>query len=113
LRYTVSVSPFLLIGSSTTKVLIERAQLALSNWAFKWATELATEWVSHAEPELTCVAADAASDLRLAVGDVLALPVSVHQALRVTGPDGVVICNAHLGNLAGFHAVEVIPSTSN
>lgn len=44
----------------------------------------------------------------LAVGDVLALPVGVDQAMRVTGPGDTTVCHAHLGALSGFHAVELM-----
>lgn len=44
----------------------------------------------------------------LAVGDVLALPVGVEQAMRVTGPGNITVCHAHLGALSGFHAVELM-----
>jgi flagellar motor switch/type III secretory pathway protein FliN len=46
----------------------------------------------------------------LAVGDVLALPVSVDHAMRVIGPGDSTVCHAHLGSKAGFHAVELIKS---
>ena len=44
----------------------------------------------------------------LAVGDVLALKTSVDHAMRVTGPGDTTVCYAHLGTLAGFHAIELI-----
>jgi flagellar motor switch/type III secretory pathway protein FliN len=48
----------------------------------------------------------------LAVGDVLALPTGVDQALHVAGPGDTSVCQAHLGNLEGFHAIELIKSAS-
>ena len=44
----------------------------------------------------------------LAVGDVLALPTSVDHTMRVAGPGDTTVCHAHLGSLAGYHAVELI-----
>jgi len=44
----------------------------------------------------------------LAVGDVLALPTGMDQILRLCGPGDATICHAHLGNVAGFHAVELV-----
>lgn len=44
----------------------------------------------------------------LAVGDVLALPTHLDEALMVRGPGGTAICLAHLGSLQGGHAVELI-----
>ena len=48
----------------------------------------------------------------LAVGDVLALPVAVDQALRVAGPGDTTVCHAHLGALEGAYAVELIKAGS-
>jgi flagellar motor switch/type III secretory pathway protein FliN len=44
----------------------------------------------------------------LALGDVLTLPVGIHAPMRVTVPGGATLCHAHLGTLAGFHAIELI-----
>jgi flagellar motor switch/type III secretory pathway protein FliN len=49
----------------------------------------------------------------LAVGDVLALPVAVDQALRVAGPGDTTVCHAHLGAMDGAYAVELIKPTPN
>lgn len=44
----------------------------------------------------------------LAIGDVLALPTKVDQALRVLAPGEVRVCDAHLGTAEGRRAIELI-----
>lgn len=48
----------------------------------------------------------------LSVGDVLVLPVTIDQPLQVVDPQGTPVCEAHLGSLAGFHAVELVKPNS-
>lgn len=47
----------------------------------------------------------------LAVGDVLALPATLDQPLRVSGPGDRKVCEAHLGAVDGQRAVELIRGT--
>lgn len=49
----------------------------------------------------------------LALGDVLALPATLDQPLRVAGPGDRKICEAHLGAVDGQRAVELIRGTHN
>jgi flagellar motor switch/type III secretory pathway protein FliN len=44
----------------------------------------------------------------LAIGDVITLPDSLEQPVRVTGANGATMFHGHLGSLAGFHAIEVV-----
>ena len=48
----------------------------------------------------------------LAVGDVLSLPTHLDEPLRVSGPGDTTICQAHLGSLQGYHAIELIKLAS-
>jgi hypothetical protein len=47
---------------------------------------------------------------RLAVGDVVVLPHPLGEALIVTGADGGQLCSAHLGQQAGYRALELLSS---
>jgi flagellar motor switch protein FliM len=73
---------------------------ALSNVLVKLSVEVS-------QPELTLGYLKS-----LAVGDVLALPTRVDHSLRVVGPGDTTICRAHLGSLAGSHAIELVKSAS-
>lgn len=82
--------------SASTRPALSTLQRALANVPIKLSVE-----VSQAELTL--------GHLRtLCVGDVLFLPTGIDQAMRVTGPGGTMVCQAHLGTQDGFHAIELI-----